>query len=221
MKVEIDIPSTLNDITLDQYQAFLRIHDNNDSNEFIAQKMVSIFCKIPLSQVLLINYNSVSEIVDHLNGLFEAKKNFIDKFKLGGVEFGFIPSLEDMSFGEYVDLEDSISDYQKMHQAMAVMFRPITERSKHGYEIEPYRTDINYSEVMKKAPLDVVFGAVVFFYDLGNELLKATLSYITEEAEKMTTQKKASLEKNGVGIKASIHSLKETLDTLNKLPHYQ
>lgn len=221
MKVEIDIPTNLSEITLDQYQAFLRIHDNTDSDEFIAQKMVAIFCKIPLSQVLFINYSSVTEIVASLNNMFESKKEFKHKFELGGKTFGFIPSLEDMSFGEYIDLENSIGDYQKMHRAMAVMFRPITEETKHGYKIEPYLAEANYEEVMKKAPLDVVFGAVVFFYNLGNELLKATLSYIAEEAEKMTTQKRVNLDKNGDGISQSIHSLKETLETLNRLPHFR
>jgi hypothetical protein len=52
MNVEITVPSKLNDLTLEQYQVFMRLVDKEDSDEFISQKMISIFCKIKLSQVV-------------------------------------------------------------------------------------------------------------------------------------------------------------------------
>ena len=39
-----------------------------------------------------------------------------------GVEYGFIPNLDDMSFGEYVDLDTYIGDWQNIHRAMAVLY---------------------------------------------------------------------------------------------------
>lgn len=214
MKVEIDVPESLNEITLEQYQAFLRIYDSSDSEEFIGQKMVSIFCKIPLSHVLKINAKSVSEVIADLNNMFEGNKPLKTRFKLGDVEFGFLPSIEDMSFGEYIDLETNISDWQTMHKAMAVMYRPITEKRGDKYLIEQYESTANYSDVMKYAPLDVVMGAMVFFYSLGNELLKATLDYLTEEATKMIYPKKRSSVKIGDGTHQSTHSLRATLSSL-------
>jgi hypothetical protein len=219
MKAEITVPTSLNDLTLEQYQAFLRIQDTSDSPEFISQKMISIFCKIPLSQVLYIKHNSITDIITGFNDMFEAERKFIHRFSMGGKEFGFIPSLEDIS-GEFIDLENNISDWQKMHKAMAVMFRPITKVKGDKYEIETYHGTANYSDVMKYAPLDVVLGAVVFFYALGNELLNLTLRFIQEEAEVMISQKKRSLVKDGDGISQSMHSLKATLEGLEKLQVY-
>jgi hypothetical protein len=163
MNVEITVPSKLNDLTLEQYQVFMRLVDKEDSDEFISQKMISIFCKIKLSQVVYFNAKSINETVEHLNGMFNEEKKFVHRFELGGKEFGFIPSLEDMSFGEYIDLETNIGEWDNMHKAMAVMFRPIVKTKGDKYEIEPYEGTATYSEVMQYAPLDVVMGAMVFF----------------------------------------------------------
>lgn len=219
MVAEINVPTKLNELTLEQYQAFMRVQDNSDSPQFISQKMVSIFCKIPLSQVLYINASSVAEIISNFNNMFEAERKFINRFEIGGQEFGFIPSLEEMSWGEFIDLENNISDWQTMHKAMAVMFRPIIKKKGEQYEIETYHSTANYSEVMKYAPLDVALGAVVFFYALGKELLNHTLLYIQGEMQTLTT-KKANLQVDGDGIQVYMQSLKETLDGLTKLQLY-
>lgn len=217
MNVEITVPSKLSDLTLEQYQVFMRLVDKEDSEEFISQKMISIFCKIKLSQVVYFNARSVSETVEHLNGMFNEDKKFIHRFKIGGKEFGFIPSLEDMSFGEYIDLETNIAEWDSMHKAMAVMFRPITKEKDDKYDIEPYEGTATYSEVMKYAPLDVVMGAMVFFYNLNNELLMATLHSLEVEAIKMDSQRKNSSASHGDGINLYTQSLEETLQSLKQL----
>lgn len=217
MNVEITVPSKLNDLTLEQYQVFMRLVDKEDSDEFISQKMISIFCKIKLSQVVYFNAKSITETVEHLNGMFNEEKKFIHRFELGGKEFGFIPSLEDMSFGEYIDLETNIGEWDNMHKAMAVMFRPIVKTKGDKYEIEPYEGTATYSEVMQYAPLDVVMGAMVFFYNLSNELLMATLHYLETEAIKMGTAKKNSSTNLGDGISPFTQSLEGTLQSLKEL----
>lgn len=217
MTQEIIIPNSLDDITLEQYQAFMRIQDANDSEEFIAQKMVSIFCKIPLSQVVHIKYSSITEILQVFTKMFEEKHKLKTRFKMNDTEFGFIPNLEDMSFGEYIDLETNITDWQQIHKAMAVMYRPIVNKKGERHEIEKYEGTITYSEVMKYAPLSVVMGAMLFFWTLRSELLKATLSYLKEEAEEMSTALKDNLTLLGDGITPFTHSQEEILDTLTRL----
>lgn len=221
MNVEIDVPSKLSDLTLEQYQVFMRLVDKEDSYEFIHQKMIAIFCKIKLSQVVYFNASSINETVDHLNKMFDAEKKFIHRFELGGKEFGFIPSLEDMSFGEYIDLETNIGDWDTVHKAMAVMFRPIVRTKGDKYEIEPYEGTATYSEVMLYAPLDVVMGSMVFFYNLRNELLMATLHSLEVDTLKMVTRKKNSSASPGDGINLFTPSLEETLQSLKQLHGFQ
>jgi len=67
-------------------------------------------------------------------------------------------------------------------------------------------------------PLNVVMGAVVFFYHLGIELSKASLNFLEMEVKRAkTSHLKEALEQNGVGISQFMDSLKETSQSLTKL----
>ena len=214
MKLEIQIPTELKEIKLVQYQNFLSIAKDNPEGEFLQQKMVQLFCGIDLKDVAQIRYSDVNEITNNLGVMFSKEHKLIQRFTLGGVEFGFIPNLEEISFGEYTDLDTYIGDWDNMHKAMAVLFRPIKQKFKHTYSIEEYNGSITYSDVMKHAPLDVVLGATVFFYNLGNELLKSTLNYLENNQEIANILNQHSSVKDGDGIQASMLLLKETLESL-------
>jgi len=223
MKLEISIPTELKEIKLAQYQAFLKIAKDNEDVEFLNQKMVQTFCNIDLKDVAEIRFKDVLEITASLGKMFNVQSHkFINRFKLGGVEFGFIPELEDMTFGEYTDLDSYIGDWDNMHKAMAVLYRPITKKGLNNtYEIEKYNGSITYGDVMKHAPLDVVFGANVFFYHLGNELLKSTLTYLENNQEVQNILHQHNLDNGGGGTVQSMLLLKETLQDLIELPNYQ
>ena len=215
MKIEINVPDTLGEITLGQYQKFEKLNTKeNQDTTFLLQKMVQIFCGLDLKDVATIKYKSVQEIVIHLNKVFDTKHSLIPTFELGGVKMGFIPVLDDMTLGEYIDLDESLGDWQTMHKAMSVLYRPITYSKGHKYQIEEYSGMVN-AEAMKQAPLDVVFAAMVFFWNLSNELTQTILNYLQKVTEKeMTTQQKQTLGINGDGISRSMESLKAMLPSL-------
>ena len=221
MKIELTIPTTLNDIKLAQYQKFLSIAKDNEESEFLQQKMVQLFCGIDLKDVASIRYKDVAEITANINNLFTKENQFIQRFKMGGVEFGFIPNLDEMSTGEYMDLDTYITDWDTMHNAMAVLYRPITNKLGNKYQIEEYKGSVTYADVMRHAPLDVVLGAMVFFYNLGNDLLKSTIDYLEKNQEVQNILNKHNLENVGDGIQVSMLLLKETLEDLMKFPSYQ
>lgn len=220
MKLELNIPTHIKEIKLLQYQKFLKIAKENEESEFLHQKMVQIFCGIDLKDVASIKRKDVATITSNLGELFNSTHKFIPRFKIGGAEFGFIPNLDDMTQGEYIDLDSYITDWDEMHKAMAVLFRPITNKVGDRYQIEEYKGSITYSDVMRHAPLDVVLGAVVFFYHLGNELLKSTLNYLEERQTKMGIASKLNLEKGGDGTLQSMLLLRETLDDLMKFQNF-
>ena len=220
MKVELTIPTSLNEIKLAQYQKFLSIAKDNDESEFLQQKMVQIFCGIDLKDVASIRYKDVAEITVNINNLFSKENKFIQRFKMGGVEFGFIPNLDEMSTGEYMDLDNYITDWDTMHNAMAVLYRPVINKIGNKYEIEEYKGSITYAEVMKHAPLDVVLGSMVFFYNLGNDLLKSTVNYLEKNQQVRDILTKHNLENAGDGIQVSMLLLKEMLEDLMKFPSF-
>ena len=114
MKVTINIPESLSEITLAQYQKWLKICEKNEDENFLKQKMIEIFCNIPLKTVLQIKAIDIDSITDTINNLFKNEPKFIDRFKHNDVEFGFIPKLDDISFGEYVDLDNYLSEWPSM-----------------------------------------------------------------------------------------------------------
>jgi hypothetical protein len=217
MKVEIEIPSNLSEISLDRYQKYMLTLNNSDDKEFVFQKMIEIFCGLELKEVVKMKASTVIELVQHFDKLFNEKTKFKHRFKLNGVEFGFIPDIEEISWGEYIDIEANIGDFQNIHKALAVMYRPIVKDVKGKYEIEPYKGDLSYSEVLKYAPLDVVLPASVFFWTLGIALINSTLSSLEKMKNKTRIAKMFNSANNGDGIAQSITSLKETLEDLTKL----
>jgi hypothetical protein len=223
MEVQINVPSTLNEIPLKHYQDFLNVQKNSSDEEFVAQKMVEIFCGIRLIEVAKIKLTSLNELIAHFTTLFSQVPKFQPTFKIGDIEFGFIPELEEISFGEYVDLDNHLQSWDNFHKAMAVLYRPIKTRKGEKYDIKDYDPNIDMQELMKFAPLDICIAASLFFWTLESDLLQATLNYLEKEIAKeknlsQTLAKQLNLPKDGDGIKAFMQSLKETSQSLTKSP---
>jgi hypothetical protein len=217
MKLTINIPETLNEVTLKQYQKWLKIADGKELDSFLQQKMVEIFCNIPLKNVLQIKAIDINKICEQLSKLFTKEPKFIDRFTMNEKEFGFIPKLDDISFGEFVDLDTYLADWEMMNKAMGVLFRPITYKKKNQYLIEDYESSDKYD--MTETTLDVVFGSLVFFYSLRNELQKTILSYLATQKEIELPQHLQDSLLNGAGINLSTDLLMETFSNTMKLPN--
>ena len=205
-KLKINIPSSMNEISLGRYQEFVTQTDREDLTEQdIAIAMLDIFLDIKSTKSLEMTFKSMTEIGNKLAEVLSEKPTLIQKFKMGDTEFGFIPKLDEMTFGEYIDLDTYISDWSQMHKAMAVLFRPIALRKGMKYTLTDYEGDL-YHEAMKNMPLSVAMGSLVFFYRLERELQNSMIPFLEEEAKEIQT----ALQQSGVGINQSINLRKET-----------
>jgi hypothetical protein len=222
MKVEINVPENLSEVRLEQYQKYVKLITDNEVSDFVNQKTLEIFCNLPLTDVIKISYNSVDEILKHLNTLFTKKYFLKSTFELYGKEFGFIPNLEDITFGEYIDLDTYLKDVSTWHKAMAVLYRPINRKIKNMYLIDDYNGSDDYAEIMKDAPVDIILGAMVFFYTLGSELLNDTMDYLqAQKLERLEiTQGSNNSQINMDGINQSMESLKEISQNLIWSPSF-
>ena len=213
MKLELMIPTSLDEIPLKAYQEFKKIYDQSpEDNEFLSEKMVQLFCGIELKDVIKIKASDLTDMIQHFNQLFEKKQSFKQTFKIGDMEFGFVPNLENISWGEYIDAEKYMSSWETMHKAMAVLYRPITKRKGDKYEIMDYTGASEFSDLMKLTPVSIAMGCTLFFWTLGLELLEALTHYLEMETKKkkMNTANLHNLESNGDGINQSMRYLKET-----------
>ena len=209
MKLSINVPTELNELTLGQYQKFIKVQKDNGDGTFVAQKMIEIFCGIDLKDTFKIKITDMNEIIKILNDLLEIKPELINRFTLNNQEYGFIPILEDISLGEYIDIENFMQNWDEMHKAMCVLYRPIKQKYKDKYDIVEY--DAKETDVMKDMPLDVVFSAVVFFYNLGIELSSNMMDYLTQDQLNSLMEDQHSSLKDGGGIQQFTNSLKDVL----------
>ena len=212
MKLEINVPTSLDEITLGQYQKYLKIADENPDGNFLSAKMIEIFCGIPLSESYKLKVSSVQAIIDILEELLESKPVHVEQFVMGGVTYGFIPDLDDMSLGEYIDLDNNASKWEQMHIAMNVLYRPIKDIRKEKYNIIDYTT--TNPDKMKDTPMSAVSGSLFFFLNLGIELSKHTILYSNNPQEMEAIQEKLTSMQNGGGINQFTDSLAEILQDL-------
>lgn len=216
--IQLEIPTSLSDIKLWQYQEYLKVVDELSEGE-LHKKLIELFCGVSMEDVDSIPMSEADKVLEVLKTAFSEEPDLIRHFTLAETEFGFIPKLDEMSLGEYIDVESYISDWQEMHNAMAVLYRPVNAKIKDKYTIAPYKPSEGISEIMKEMPMDAVMSSLVFFYRLGIQLSKATLRYTEAQLTKTTNlHLKETLEKNGVGINQFMDSLKETYSDLTKLP---
>ena len=209
MEVKLSIPTTLNEITLGQYQEFSKLDITKESE--VQSKMIEIFCKVPTNVVRSMKAKDITDICTIINNMFDVEHQMLNRFDLNGVKYGFIPDLENMSFGEYVDLDTFIGDNDNLHRAMNVLYRPIDLLQGQRYTLKEYDPDIN--EEAKNYPLDACFGAMVFFYDLGKDLSTVILNSSSKQNEENLAQYLGSLQ-NGGGTIPSMQSLTEILQDL-------
>jgi len=212
MKIEINVPTSLSEVTLGQYQKFLKIAEDNPEGNFLNAKMIEIFCGIPLSDSYKLKMSSVTAIIDILNELLSQTPKRVEQFTMNGVQYGFIPDLDEMSLGEYVDLDGSASDWNNMHIAMNVLYRKIKIKKSGKYNIVDY--NVENPEKMKDMPLDAAIGSLFFFYNLGMELSKHTILYSSNLEEMEVYQEQLISETNGDGISQFMVSLTEILQDL-------
>lgn len=212
--MKLVIPSSLNDITLIQYQEYNQEIESRkklpDAEEYLKIKKIEIFCKISREQIMNLEYDSVENISDILDNILERQPELVERFKVNGIEFGWMPDLDKMSYGELLDLNGNISDWSAMHIAMGVLYRPIKNESNGLYNIEKYEGD-KYHQYIRKMPLSAVIGAMVFFWNLGLDCVKFILNSSEMEREFQSQQ---ILNPTGIGIQQLTNWLEETLPSM-------
>ena len=213
MELTLKIPEKLREITLGQYQKYLKMQKENEDETFIAQKMIEIFCNTRLDYVMKMRWKDVNEIVTDLGVMFEEDQKLQKQFTLNGVQYGFIPNLDEISFGEFVDLDTYLADWDQMHHAMQVLYRPVDINVRGRYNIKEYNAITD--DTMKEMPLAYALGAVFFLLNLGKELSVTMMDYLQRGVLKEHTPLKEGLIENGVGIHHFTKQLKEMLGSLN------
>ena len=232
---EVKVPQRLSAIKLNQYQQYLKILKgiekdsesiSNESSEFLNLKSLEIFCGLQLKDSYKLPLSVFDSVLGQLAECFKEQTPRVDRFTMTDaagktIEFGLIPNISEMSFGEYYDLDSYVQDWETMHKAMAVLYRPVVLDTKGKYLIEEYEGSSKWSDVMAEMPVNVALGAYVFFYRLGSKLSKHTMNYLLEEAlDKGDSTSQPTSERSGDGISQFMLWQEELLQGLTRLPSF-
>ena len=211
METKITVPTSLSEITLRQYKHFLEIQEKNTEDRFLNAKMIEIFCDIKLEQVMLLQLKDSAEITSIISKMFEEKPSLVTMFNLNGVEYGFHPQLDEITLGEYVDLDTFIGDWPNIEKAMNVLYRPVIAKLKGKYSIEDYKTGAE-GDILDM-PMDAVLSSIFFLWNLGLDLSKTMTNSLDNRETEILTQY-LNTQESGDGINQFTDLLKETLQDL-------
>ena len=226
IQLELSIPKSLADVKLEQYQKYVKVlagidKEAEDSADFVNLKALEIFCGLQLKDSYKLPMHSFESVLQIIADTLQEPTPLVKRFWFRGnngteVEFGMIPDLKDLTFGEYIDLDSYINDWSQMHKAMAILFRPVVSKRGDLYEIEEYEGSAKYAGHMLHMPANVAIGALVFFYRLGMKLSKHTMDYSLKE---MTSSQRSQVEKvfselSGDGTSHFMHLLEEISQSL-------
>tara|TARA_R110000787_G_scaffold15090_6_gene46684 strand:- start:515 stop:1156 length:642 start_codon:yes stop_codon:yes gene_type:complete len=191
------------DVNLDKWSELITMRTDTKSNEAI--DTIKILSDIPQEIVKQLSLNDVSKILSKIAEM-QSKSNtkLQNKITLDGIDYGFHPNLDDITLGEYADIETLIKDdlQKSLPDLMAILFRPITSEKNDVYSIEAYDGDIGIRrEIMRQMSGEQVQNAMVFFWTFGKELLMIMESSLTEQTTKIIRKTLMThLEKDGVGL---------------------
>ena len=216
MNINIEIPTKLSDITLGQYKRFLNIQKQTEESHFLNAKAIEIFCDIELKNVMRLKMSDFDKITNKINLLFEQKPKLVQRFKIDSVEYGFHPQLDELTLGEYIDVDTYIADWENMEKTMNVLYRPIENKLKDRYSIKEYNVDT--SDNLLAMPMDAVLSSIFFLWNLGIDLSKTILNY-SELGVETNLMHQQILAENGDGISQYTHSLMEILQDLKISPN--
>lgn len=213
--MKINIPESLNEITIKQFFDFKKCCEKSQDENYLRLAMVSIFCDISVEDIKKISSRDFIEVSNQVQQVLTETPTHIEKFIINGVSFGFIPNLDKITAGEYIELDTLFKDEETYLEQMAVMYRPITGTYKNLYHIEDFEDVDKHKDIMAFAPISAYLGSKVFFCNLLSELLESFQIFLISGSQEVTDLE-LILEKSGVGINQFIQSLEEISTTLKK-----
>ena len=198
---EYNLIKSWSDVTLEKWIKLIKLEGKAKGLE--AKETIAVLSDITKKLITQLGIQDVSVLLNKISELQKkANVRLRNIIKVGNKEYGFHPNLEDITLGEWADLETFIKEgiEDNMPEIMAILYRPITEKENDVYTIEAYNGNINVrAEELKKMKAEQVQSCLVFFWSFVNVLLEILPSFLAIRLNKKAQdQKEMILQKNGV-----------------------
>jgi len=187
-EVKLSIPSEWCDITIGTYQEYVKIQESKGSEKNKVIRSLALLCNVSPFIIKKMAYVDLLEIMNIIKTMIDAepkKEDFKKIFTFSDIEFGFVPNLNKLTTGEYIDLESYCKNLiENLHIIMSVLYRKIINKVKERYAIEPYNPDEFKEELFKDCPMDVALSSLGFFLTLGERLAMISRRYLVQQEMK-------------------------------------
>ena len=203
------IPERWTQVNLGKYQDFMEKSEDIKDATMLDKLAISSFTGLSMDLLVQIRKTDIDVVKSHLNKLSEKKMNTTLNtiIEVKGVDYGFHPNLKDLTFGEFVDLDNYLEEpWKNMHYIMAVLYRPIVKIKKNKYSIEDYDGDSAFERaVLFRDNLSVasVNGAANFFLTIGVEY-QAVMKLSLSKEQKQMMKKKGDLQTTTTSIQSGV-----------------
>ena len=197
-QIKLIVPDSWADITVRQYQEFMKVLESKKREKTKTMDTVSIFCNVDKKILKKMSYNDLKKISNILTKMTSQDPSDIKLKKhmeLNGKTYSLIPNMSKMTTGEFVDLESYCEDTsENMHKIMSVLYRRQTEPvDRFGrYKIEGYDPTHEKKEDMRECSMECALGVLNFFFHLGGKLLVSSNNYLQklneEQAKEMMAE---------------------------------
>jgi hypothetical protein len=198
---EFNLINSWSDVNLDKWAKLVSMKTKTNSQE--AVETISVLADMPKRLIKELAIKDVSKILEKIAVMQSQAESKLTKIiTIDDIEYGFHPNLDELTLGEYADIETLINNNieDNLAELMAILFRPIIEKKNKIYTIGSYDAEITIrAEAMKKMSGQQVQNAMVFFWIFGKELLRILPLYLMELSLKKIQELK-DLEKGGVGL---------------------
>jgi len=209
--MEITLPTSWNDITLQKY-INLRPVINTEMSEI--ERVINILCvltgekKEVIKNISLEQYHKIKKKLAFLNT--ELPETLVNKrFKIGPHWYEFKLNANKLLFGEYINNMEILQDAQdnqevifnNLHKILTTICRPIEKKRFRWRDVEVTgevvrQTADNFLENM---PISIAYPIGVFFYNHLPSLTTDIKTSLMEKAEKIMRESKKELDSMSVG----------------------
>jgi len=193
MKLKVQIAANAKAVTIGKYIDYQNAVDKAEKVHIITGKSTESIRQLQSSVIdeIVMRYESAIKL---------GSNNFERKVRIGAVEYGFIPNLNEMTFGEYVDLDTLCSTLYVdgklsgagAHKLMCILYRPVKAKFGKHYDIQPYSTSAKrkYEDDLLQLTMDHVLNVLLFFSTLEIELYNSSLDYLAREITEIVKEMK-------------------------------
>ena len=187
-EVKLTIPNEWSDITIGIYQEYVKIQESKASEKNKVIRSLALLCNTSPFVVKKMAYTDLLEIMNIIKGMIDTEpkeEDFVKVFTFSDIEFGFVPNLNKLTTGEYIDLESYCKNpIENLHIIMSILYRKVTNKVNDRYAIEPYNPDEFKEELFKDCPMNIALSSLGFFLTLGERLAMTSLRYLEKQEVK-------------------------------------